>query len=152
MVTLSLLCNAKGFTQVTQATEDGSVTSPDGKYVAKSAEGEAAVDYLTVHKGLRQFLKPTDLRASDVSGFAWVPGKPHTLVWATIGLYGSAGLRLWTPEKGVHDLVRHVDRENDGFTLNEIRRQGNNTVVIYRKGDAEATIDSYRKKRLSVRF
>ncbi|HEY3781870.1 MAG TPA: hypothetical protein VGL56_12360 [Fimbriimonadaceae bacterium] len=82
------------------------------------------MDYLTITKDRRQFIKANDIRATDVLGFAWVPGKPHTLIWANDGLYGSAGLRAWTPERGIRDLVGHVDSEYDAFKLDEIRRRG----------------------------
>jgi hypothetical protein len=112
----------------------GGYTSPDGEYrvVHRWGEGEVSLLYLysVGGDGRTQITRPILQHVSDADGFLWVPGRPHTLVFATCGLYGSASLSLWDGGR-VHALKRVTRPEKECFALAGISPDGVTLTYLY---------------------
>jgi len=121
--------------------------SPDGKYVMRifpqEGEGDDMVPSLTV---LTRKAASRARHASDgwaaVANFAWLPGKPHTLV-ATLaggGDYGGA-LMLWRGAGQTVTLLPGTDASDDDFSLERISADGR--IITYKRygDDAPAPAD-----------
>lgn len=79
--------------------KDGGHTSPDGKFVVVSHYGEAENIHITIHA--KSNLKRIIYQSSSVNGFAWLPGRNHSLVFAVSSDNGgkTPGLFLWQSNK-----------------------------------------------------
>lgn len=93
--------------------------SPDGKYIARvecAEEGGYLVLYILPNDArIRQeFVRNRRLSLIpgqvDVTSFAWVPGRRHTLVFATADMYGVGGIRYWSGGYSVRVLRGHVPK------------------------------------------
>ena len=88
----------------------GLFTSPDKKYVVKYDRGDASIEDSfslfrsgTIHKdhqliNSKQFYK--------INGFLWIPGQPHTLVFAVQRYSGSSYITLWNGIRTVRTIFR----------------------------------------------
>lgn len=131
----------------------GSYASPDKEYIATFALGEAEVGILTVHAVKDNNPKHISHRVllksvQDVQGFVWVPGKPHSLIFASSGIYGKASLAIWKggTEAKMLCQVKHLDSE--WFQLDGISADGK--VIVYRHARHDAEIEYTRKIRLTL--
>ncbi|MCW3096968.1 MAG: hypothetical protein JWL77_2586 [Chthonomonadaceae bacterium] len=103
--------------------------SPDGKYVAHIQEGEGDTADLWICKaplsGKSLSLKHALLsNVIETDGLVWVPGRPHTLVFATGGIYGKASLSLWKGGTHLEMLVPVKHPDDEAFELNSISADG----------------------------
>lgn len=123
----------------------GRYLSPDGQYLAQVTIGEAEVKGLTlyaVHPKKTSSKAPIIPEVDDVQGFAWVPGRPHTLIISADGSdYGKAMLALWRGGKTLANLVVVKDHTPDaeGFRLICVSADGR-TVYYEHTQDAEKLI------------
>ena len=117
------------------AGRSAACTSPDGMYMAfchvEQETGEGFL-MLSVHKARPAEGHPRTAPdiAGGVDGFAWVPHRPHTLIFGSDGGHvGTGKLALWTPEKGERVLLHGHDLEDDNFDVKRLSTDGK--TVIY---------------------
>ena len=131
----------------------GNYISPDKKYIATFALGEAEVGVLTVHAVKDDNPKHVPHRVllksvQDVQGFVWVPGKPHSLVFASSGIYGKASLAIWKGGTEAKMLCRVRQPDSEWFQLDGISADGR--MIVYRHAMHDAKIEYMRKIRLAL--
>lgn len=121
--------------------------SPDGKYVVRifpqEGEGDDRVPSFTVlTRKTASRTRHTSAGWSAVANFAWVPGKPHTLV-VGLNTAGDApgGLLLWHSLGSVVTLRQGQGTEDDNFSLERVSPDGR-TITYKRYGyDAPVPAD-----------
>lgn len=101
--------------------------SPDGKYVAHveiAEEGGYLILYILPNEARirREFAHNRRLSLVPgqvcVTSFAWVPGRKHTLVFATADMYGVGGIRYWNGGHVVRVLRGHAPKHRyEDFAL-----------------------------------
>ena len=119
--------------------------SPDGKYVVRifpqGGEGDDMVPSFTVlTRKAASRTRHTSAGWSAVANFAWVPGKPHTLVVARAGGgdYGSA-LMLWRGPGPIVTLLRQgKDAADIDFSLERVSPDGR--MLTYKRYGDDAPV------------
>ncbi len=135
--------------------------SPDGRYVA-------VLDYIAdtwalsicsrkiVFEARRDKQKKSQRRivlrrytaelTDDISGIRWAPRHPHTLVFATSGIYSKARMAVWQGGKRAVTLVhsRLKKGSEEGFQLDGISKDGNMVYYGY-FGDSHDQRDAHWK-------
>ena len=107
--------------------------SPDGQYyVVVGPPGEES-ELLFSRPNLHPHLFYTELLGEvdpgTVNGLAWLPGKPHTLVFATgHGDPGHSMLALWNGGQKVRMLHRVDNDQDDEFKLFAVSRDGKSII------------------------
>jgi len=116
------------------AGRSAACTSPDGRYVAFCyVERETEEGFLTLNVRKKRPEKGHHWTAPDIAGgvegFAWVPHRPHTLIFGSDGGHmGTGKLDLWTPENGERVLLHGQDLEDDNFDVKWLSADGKKVI------------------------
>ena len=112
----------------------GQYFSPDGRYYVRVNRG---ISLRFSHLNLHPTLNYTELLGAvdpgAINGLVWLPGKPHTLVFATrSGDPGHSMLALWNGGRRVRMLHRVISDQDDEFKLFAVSRDGKSVVYGWR--------------------
>ena len=89
--------------------------SPDKRYkvrVGFDCDDENMAIYQREYSGE---YRPITGYIHELNGFMWLPGHPHTLVWATYNGAGAAALSLFDGTSGIHRLKRAAHPDSDSY-------------------------------------
>jgi len=117
--------------------KNGIYRSPDRQYYVdvygSYTYGEKDISLYRGQPSLQPHPPHTDLLNTvdpgPVSGLVWLPGRQHTLVFASRGDPGYSMLGLWNGGRGVHMLHKVIHAELDDFKLYSVSRDGR--TIIY---------------------
>lgn len=122
----------------------GSVTSPDGLYVADAVLAEGEARHLQIRRGTTVVFEDP-----DTMGFAWAPGAPHSLIFGASGVYGTARLGLWKTG-GMTSLVSSHHPTEEWFELVGLERSHYGVQIRFRHVLANGTRDVKNVHRKQV--
>lgn len=138
--------------KITARSHPGVYVSPDHKYSVQAFSGMGDTVDLQIYPvaanthGPVRGLLPKVVRCS--AGYLWVPGKPHTLVFGTSGMYGEAKLAMWKGGKTV--ALKQAKRPADeAFRLFSVSADGK--TLYYGHGRDDQSEKRFRRKRLALK-
>ncbi|BDI30837.1 hypothetical protein CCAX7_28880 [Capsulimonas corticalis] len=128
--------------------------SPDGKYIARIAVGDAEVGSAIVYRylaGSHPFSRRYRVSREfvNIDNCAWVPGRPHSLVVAAGGAdYGTGFIALWTGKGHTHFLRKAKFEEGEGFSILHMAPDGSS--LIYKRFGYSETDDRTETGKISL--
>jgi hypothetical protein len=106
----------------------GAFPSPDGNYLAVETLDVCEVRNLHIRSTSAPNDSPPILEIAQTRGFCWVPGDPHTLVFAAGSEIGPGMIGLWDGTS-LKNLTPTADPQVDYYRLNAVSRGGD--FIVY---------------------
>ncbi len=128
----------QGIKAVPSNIPSGNYSSPDGKYVFQYSSGDAGLNdsanlYCRSDKRKTNLLDIKDLK--EIDGFAWVPNRKHTLVFAVRRIKGKPFMAMWNGEKIkvllAGNLPEDVDSAAEHFSIVGVSTKGDRFIYTH---------------------
>jgi hypothetical protein len=106
---------------------EGELPSPDKQFVFRAVYQKEYGGWMSLHhQGERAAINPGLDEMSEVNGFLWVPGRPHSLLFAD-----GNGLTLWEGEKSMRQLEESPSVKEGIRLLLGVTRDGREAVYLH---------------------